>query len=63
MPVVSGYGMTECPYITWGRWDDSDRPRDIRGVRGAGGSVIVVRADGTLAADGEPGELRVKVRS
>jgi hypothetical protein len=55
--------MTECPYITWGRWDDSDRPRDIRGVRGAGGSVIVVRADGTLAADGEPGELRVKVRS
>jgi acyl-CoA synthetase (AMP-forming)/AMP-acid ligase II len=60
VPVVSGYGMTECPYITWGRWDDSDDDHaSSEGYPGPGGSVIVVRADGTLAADGEPGELRV----
>ena len=61
VPVVSGYGMTECPYITWGRWDDTDHDHaSSEGRAGPGGSVIVVRADGTLAADGEPGELRVK---
>jgi acyl-CoA synthetase (AMP-forming)/AMP-acid ligase II len=61
VPVVSGYGMTECPYITWGRWDDSDHDHaSSEGCAGPGGSVIVVRADGSLAADGEPGELRVK---
>lgn len=61
VPVVSGYGMTECPYITWGRSGDSDHDHaSSEGRAGPGGSVIVVRADGTLAADGEPGELRVK---
>jgi acyl-CoA synthetase (AMP-forming)/AMP-acid ligase II len=61
VPVVSGYGMTECPYITWGRLNDSDHDRATsEGCAGPGGSVIVVRADGMLAADGEPGELRVK---
>jgi acyl-CoA synthetase (AMP-forming)/AMP-acid ligase II len=61
VPVVSGYGMTECPYITWGRADDSDHDHaSSEGCAGPGGSVIVVRADGTLAVDGEPGELRVK---
>jgi acyl-CoA synthetase (AMP-forming)/AMP-acid ligase II len=61
VPVVSGYGMTECPYITWGRLEDSDHDHaSSEGCAGPGGSVIAVRADGTLAADGEPGELRVK---
>jgi acyl-CoA synthetase (AMP-forming)/AMP-acid ligase II len=61
VPVVSGYGMTECPYITWGRWNDSDDDHATsEGCAGPAGSVIVVRADGTLAADGEPGELRVR---
>jgi acyl-CoA synthetase (AMP-forming)/AMP-acid ligase II len=59
--VVSGYGMTECPYITWGRWDDSDDDHArSEGAPGPGGEVIVVRPDGTRADDGEPGELRVK---
>jgi len=61
VPVVSGYGMTECPYITWGHWDDSDDDHaSSEGCAGSGGSVIVMRPDGTQAADGEPGELRVK---
>ena len=59
--VVSGYGMTECPYLTWGRCDDSDDDHArSEGAPGPGGEVIVVRADGTRADDGESGELRVK---
>jgi acyl-CoA synthetase (AMP-forming)/AMP-acid ligase II len=59
--VVSGYGMTECPYLTWGRWDDSDADHATsEGSPGPGGEVIVVRADDTRAAPGETGELRVR---
>ena len=59
--VVSGYGMTECPYLTWGHWDDSDADHATsEGNPGAGGEVIVVRPDGTRAATGETGELRVR---
>jgi acyl-CoA synthetase (AMP-forming)/AMP-acid ligase II len=59
--VVSGYGMTECPYITWGRFDDSDDDHArSEGCPGPGGEVIVVRSDGSRADPGEPGELRVK---
>jgi acyl-CoA synthetase (AMP-forming)/AMP-acid ligase II len=61
IPTVSGYGMTECPYATWGRWDDSDEDHATsEGCPAAGGEVIVVREDGSRAADGEPGELRVR---
>jgi acyl-coenzyme A synthetase/AMP-(fatty) acid ligase len=61
IPVVSGYGMTECPYATWGRWDDSDEDHaKSDGHTGPGGSLIVVRDDGTRAGPGEPGELRIK---
>ncbi|MCW2863586.1 MAG: putative O-succinylbenzoate--CoA ligase [Actinoallomurus sp.] len=59
--VVSGYGLTECPYITWGRWDDTDADHArTEGSPGEGGEVIVVRPDGTRAEDGETGELRVR---
>ncbi|SHN17684.1 class I adenylate-forming enzyme family protein [Cryptosporangium aurantiacum] len=59
--VVSGYGMTECPYLTWGHWDDSDAAHATsEGNAGAGGEVVVVRPDGTHAGPGEIGELRVR---
>jgi acyl-CoA synthetase (AMP-forming)/AMP-acid ligase II len=59
--VVSGYGLTECPYITWGRWDDTDADHARSEGRPAeGGEVIVVRPDGTRAEDRETGELRVR---
>jgi acyl-CoA synthetase (AMP-forming)/AMP-acid ligase II len=59
--IVSGYGMTECPYLTWGRWDDNDDDHaKSEGCPGPGGEVVVMRPDGTLAEHGEPGELRVK---
>jgi acyl-CoA synthetase (AMP-forming)/AMP-acid ligase II len=59
--VVSGYGMTECPYLTWGRMDDTDDDHArSEGHPGPGGEVVVVRPDGSRADDGERGELRVK---
>ena len=60
--AVSGYGMTECPYLTWGRWDDTDEDHaTAEGCPGpGGGEAMVVRADGSLADPGEPGEIRVK---
>jgi acyl-CoA synthetase (AMP-forming)/AMP-acid ligase II len=59
--VVSGYGLTECPYLTWGRWDDSDADHArSEGGPGPGGEVIVVRPDGSRADNGEAGELRVR---
>lgn len=59
--VVSGYGMTECPYLTWGTPEDTDAEHaTAEGRPGPGGEVVVVRADGTRAAPGEEGELRVR---
>jgi len=59
--IVSGYGMTECPYLTWGSPDDSDEDHArAEGRPAPGGQVVVVRADGTRAAPGEEGELRVR---
>ncbi|MBV7706949.1 AMP-binding protein [Nocardia nova] len=59
--VISGYGMTECPYITWGSPSDTDEQHAVaEGRPGPGGSVRIVRADETAAAVGEIGEIRVR---
>jgi acyl-CoA synthetase (AMP-forming)/AMP-acid ligase II len=59
--VVSGYGMTECPYLTWGTPEDSDHQHAVaEGRPGPGAEVVVVLADGTRAGIGEEGELRVR---
>ncbi|MFF4767305.1 class I adenylate-forming enzyme family protein [Streptomyces sp. NPDC001255] len=57
--LVSGYGLTECPFLTWGRPDDSDHEHATADGRPTA-DVRVVRPDGTMAGPGEPGELRVK---
>ncbi|WP_409330860.1 class I adenylate-forming enzyme family protein [Trujillonella humicola] len=59
--AVSGYGLTECPYLTWGTPEDSDRAHaTAEGRPGPGGEIRVLRSDGSAAGTGEEGELRVR---
>lgn len=59
--IVHGYGMTECPMIAMGTPYDSDEQlgRTV-GRPVAGAEVRIVRADGSAAATGEPGEVTLK---
>jgi cyclohexanecarboxylate-CoA ligase len=59
--IISGYGMTECPYITWGTPHDTDvQHAECEGIPGTGGEVRIV-CDGEREADtGEIGEIRVR---
>jgi cyclohexanecarboxylate-CoA ligase len=60
IPVAHGYGMTECPMIAQGGPDDSDdqlaysEGAPVRGCR-----ISIVKEDGTAAAAGEEGEVRL----
>lgn len=59
--IVSGYGMTEAPIMTMASVADTDAvlaETEGRGVTGV--DLITVKTDGTRAAVGEEGELRVK---
>ncbi|BAH55343.1 AMP-binding protein [Rhodococcus opacus] len=61
--LVSGYGLTECPFIAWG--SPSGSPNEIavtEGRPGPGTFIRIVGADGAEVAAGERGELRVKAR-
>jgi acyl-CoA synthetase (AMP-forming)/AMP-acid ligase II/enoyl-CoA hydratase/carnithine racemase len=59
--VVSGYGMTECPYLTWATPEDDDSALAIAdGRAGPGVEIRVLRTDGSPAEHGEEGELRVR---
>jgi len=59
--VLSTYGMTECPIISMVRRDDSDERRagTVGRPTRAETRIRVVRSDGSEAAPGEEGELRV----
>ncbi|WP_299950495.1 class I adenylate-forming enzyme family protein [uncultured Modestobacter sp.] len=59
--VLSGYGLTECPYLSWAAVTDDEA--DLISTEGrppAGTEVVVVRPDGSRAESGEVGELRVR---
>lgn len=60
IPIVHGYGMTECPMICNGSPNDSDE--QLASTEGApvdGCQVSVVHPDGTDAGPGVEGEVRV----
>ncbi len=60
VPIVHGYGMTECPMICSGSPTDTDRQlAETEGSPVKDCRVDVVRADGTNADAGEEGEVRV----
>jgi acyl-CoA synthetase (AMP-forming)/AMP-acid ligase II len=59
--IVSGYGMTESPFMSWGAQGDSDWHHACADGRpGSGIELIIVNDDETRAAPGESGEIRVK---
>lgn len=59
--VISGYGMTECPYITWGTPHDTDEQHAaFEGIAAGGGEVRIVGPDGAVLGVGEIGEIRVR---
>lgn len=60
VPIVHGYGMTECPMICQGTPADSDdQLANTEGAPIADCEVSIVRSDETEAAPGEEGEIRV----
>ncbi|MCW2829316.1 MAG: putative O-succinylbenzoate--CoA ligase [Aeromicrobium sp.] len=59
--TVSGYGMTECPYISWGDLDDpQDRLATTEGRPVPAIDVRITDDDGAPVPAGERGELRVR---
>ena len=60
VPIVHGYGMTECPMICNGSPTDTDRQlAETEGAPIEGCEVDVVTPDGSPAATGAEGEVRV----
>ncbi len=60
VPILSGYGLTECPALAYNRDGDPDAvlATDGRAVEGA--EIRIVRGDEREAALGEEGEIRVR---
>ncbi len=59
--VVSSYGMTECPIITFGiPSDPDDKLATTEGRPRGGAEARIVMSDGRLAGPGEEGEVRAR---
>ncbi|HEX4821599.1 MAG TPA: AMP-binding protein [Acidimicrobiales bacterium] len=59
--IVSGYGMTEAPIVTMASVrDDDDALANTEGAPVTGVDLVTVKIDGTRAARGEEGEIRLK---
>ncbi|MHB8662178.1 MAG: class I adenylate-forming enzyme family protein [Acidimicrobiales bacterium] len=61
LPIVSGYGMTECPMSVWNRpEDDDDDLATTEGEPVPGVDLLIVKQDEERAAAGEEGEVRLR---
>jgi acyl-CoA synthetase (AMP-forming)/AMP-acid ligase II len=61
IPVAHGYGMTECPMIAQGSPTDADdKLANTDGAPVEGCVIAIVKEDGTVAAAGEEGEVRLE---
>jgi acyl-CoA synthetase (AMP-forming)/AMP-acid ligase II len=59
--IVSGYGLTECPYVSWARVDDpDDKLSASEGRPPAATEIKITDAGGKPVPAGESGELRVR---
>ena len=61
-PICSGYGLTECPVPVMNGVEDPDDKRAHTEGRASppGAEIRIVKLDGTIAAAGEEGEVRVR---
>jgi acyl-CoA synthetase (AMP-forming)/AMP-acid ligase II len=60
VPILSGYGLTECPALAYNRNGDPDDVLETDGRAVEGVEMRIVRADGSQAEIGEEGEIRVR---
>jgi acyl-CoA synthetase (AMP-forming)/AMP-acid ligase II len=60
VPIVSGYGLTECPANAYNHVDDPDAVLATDGRPVEGVEIRIVRSDEREAASGEEGEIRVR---
>jgi len=60
VPILSGYGSTECPGLAYNCLGDPDAALASDGRAVEGVEIRIVRADGRVAAPGEEGEIRVR---
>src|SRR5262249_51564725 len=59
--ILSGYGLTEAPILTMSGVEDSDEDlANSEGMPMPGVELKLVKLDGTIAAQGEEGEVRAK---
>ena len=59
--IVSGYGLTECPYVSWARVDDPDDKLPMtEGRPPAATRIKITDAEDRPLPAGESGELRVR---
>jgi acyl-CoA synthetase (AMP-forming)/AMP-acid ligase II len=59
--IVSGYGLTECPYVSWARVDDPDDKLPMtEGRPPAATRIKITDAEGSPLPAGQSGELRVR---
>lgn len=60
-PILSGYGLTEAPILTMAATTDSDEElAESEGKAMPGVDLKLVRVDGSIALEGEEGEVRAK---
>ncbi|CAN5152415.1 cyclohexanecarboxylate-CoA ligase [soil metagenome] len=59
--IISGYGMTECPYITWGTPHDTEEQHaGFEGIPAGSGEVRIIGPGDRVLGVGEIGEIRVR---
>lgn len=58
--IISGYGLTECPFITWGSPDDTaEEHARFEGAPAPSGRIRIVDTDGSDLPADVVGEIRV----
>ena len=60
VPIVSGYGLSECPGLAYNHVDDSDDVLASDGRAVAGVEIRIVGREGDTLVPGQEGEIRAR---